>query len=111
MGRRVGLGVLFLVLGIGFLFQQLDIFHFSDLLSTWWPLIFIGIGLVQVGSSHSSKIPGIFFILLGFIFLSRELFDVNVFEYAWPLILIFIGFVFLFSKRHFRDKIDSEYVI
>lgn len=113
MGKRVGLGIVFLILGIGFLLQQLDVFYFKETLSTWWPLILIVIGLIQlVGSSHSSKLPGIFFILLGAIFLSRELFDIDLFTYIWPLFLIIIGLVFIFSRGHFqRDISDSNNVI
>jgi len=113
MGRRIGIGLLLVVLGSGFLVQQLDVFHFSDILSTWWPLILIIIGLMQMlNSRHSSTFPGIFLLLLGIIFLGREVYDINLFKHIWPLFLICIGLVFIFSKGHReRGKTDSKDVI
>lgn len=103
MRSRIIIGLLLIILGAGFLLDKLDILNFSDLLSDWWALIFVIIGLVQLFKrNRGSALPGLFFILLGVVLLGRKVADINVLEYFWPVLIIVIGFLFIFRKRKNR---------
>ena len=90
----VGTGLL--ILGLLFLFDQLDIIRIFDIwdLVLYWPLILIGVGLTRLGSKEPTDLAfmigmvglGSWFLLdnLGFI-------DVSPFEMFWPLVLIVVG--------------------
>lgn len=109
MSNRVWIGIIFLVFGVGFFLQQANVLDFSSVLSIWWPLILIIIGVVQlVSRTHTSSISGLLFILVGGLFLANQLVDVNLVTYLWPLILVFIGFVFLFSRSTREKTVDTN---
>ncbi|MEN1968623.1 DUF5668 domain-containing protein [Lentibacillus sp. N15] len=110
MARKNWIGLFFLVFGFGFLMQQANILDFSHILSIWWPLIFIIIGVVQLfNRTYSTMISGFLFILIGGFFLVKQWVDINLTEYLWPLILIVIGFVFIFSRvNHKKTPVDSK---
>ena len=46
-GRHI-IGAILILLGTGFLLDQLDIWDFSGLLGTWWPTAIILIGVIQL---------------------------------------------------------------
>src|SRR5699024_7822330 len=100
MSGRVWLGLLFLLFGLGFLMHQADILDFKQVLSTWWPLIVIIIGIVQlVNRTYSSPVTGWLFILVGALFLANQWVAMNLAAFIWPLLLIFIGLVIIFTKK------------
>ncbi|MBO1002446.1 LiaI-LiaF-like domain-containing protein [Pseudogracilibacillus auburnensis] len=112
MSSRIWLGILFLTLGLGFLLQQAGILQFTTVLSTWWPLILIIIGIIQLlNRTQGSSISGFFFIIVGGLFLANQWFDVNIATYIWPIILIFIGFVFIFARVNQEKSIDSSQAV
>lgn len=106
MAGRFWLGALFLVLGVGFFMHQADILDFTEVLFTWWPLVLMMIGIVQlINRTYSSAISGLMFILVGGLFLANQLFDLNITAFIWPIILIFIGLVFIFTRfKHDTTK-------
>lgn len=104
MSGRIWLGVLFLLFGFGFLLHQADIIDLSQLLSNWWPLILIIIGVVQlINRKHSSASSGLLFLLIGLLFLLNQWLDLDLIAYIWPLIFIIIGIVIIFARVK-RDK-------
>lgn len=114
MSGRIWLGVLFLVAGFGFLLHQADIIDMLLLLSNWWPLILIVIGLVQlINRKHDSASSGLLFLLIGLLFLMNQWLDLDLTVYIWPLILIIIGVVIIFTKvkreksSHTADDLDT----
>lgn len=117
MRSRVIIGLLLIILGTGYLLEKLDILNFSNLLSDWWPLLLVVIGLVQFFKrQRGSLLPGLFFILLGIVLLGRKVADVNVLEYFWPLLIIIIGLLFIFKKRKtrrfdWRRKVESKNIL
>ena len=48
MNKRSLWGALLILIGVGFLCETLGVFDFSYALKTWWPLIFIAIGIIQL---------------------------------------------------------------
>lgn len=99
MSGRVWLGLVFLLFGLGFLLHQAQIIDLSQLLSNWWPLILIIIGVIQlINRKHSSIVSGLLFLLIGLLFLINQWLDFNLTDYIWPLIFIIIGLTFIFTR-------------
>lgn len=108
MVNKNWIGIFLIIIGLGFLLQQLDVFGFEDLLSMWWPVILIIIGIIQlISNPRSASLSGMIFILLGAIFLGNQFVEVNLFTYLWPLFLILIGFIFVFSRKT-QEKITHS---
>ncbi|WP_087973862.1 LiaF transmembrane domain-containing protein [Oceanobacillus rekensis] len=99
MSGRVWLGLFFLLFGSGFLLHQADIIDLGQLLSAWWPLLLIIIGIIQlINRTHSTAFPGFVFLLIGVFFFVNQWFDLNLLSYLWPLIFIFIGIFIIFTR-------------
>lgn len=109
MSGRFWVGLLFLVLGLGFLLQQANVLDFSNVLSTWWPLIFIIIGIIQfINRNTISLVSSFLFIIVGSLLLINQWVAFNLTDYIWPLILIFIGLVFIFLRVNREKAVDSN---
>ncbi|WP_068676757.1 LiaF domain-containing protein [Oceanobacillus sp. Castelsardo] len=99
MSGRIWVGLFFLMFGFGFLLHQADIINMSQVLSTWWPFIFIIIGIIQLTNrSYASTVSGFLFLLIGIIFLANQWYDLNLIFYLWPLVFIFIGLVIILTR-------------
>lgn len=84
-------GLAILIVGILFLLNSLDVIQFGDLISDWWPLILIVIGLINL--KDGLKTQGVILAGLGSIFLLANLEVIHwgsVWDF-WPLILIWMG--------------------
>lgn len=106
MSGRVWLGLLFLLFGVSFFLHQADIIDSWQLLSAWWPLLFIIVGIIQlINRTNSSVISGFVFLLVGIFFFVNQWFDMNWIPYLWPLIFIFVGIVIIFTRvKHERTS-------
>jgi predicted membrane protein len=118
MKSKFYLGIIFILIGIGAIFGQLGFWDFSDILSIWWPIILICIGVSKLGRKSVSKTSGIILVVLGALFQLRELdiLTVSLARFFWPAIVIAIGVSMLlprtltkenfeFSKREVDDDI------
>lgn len=98
-------GVIFLVLGLVLLSQQLGLFIPNWVTS--WPMVLIIIGLIS-GRKHQFRNPGSYFlILIGGIFLLDKMFEsVDLHDFAWPVVIIGVGLYLIVGKRrpHFRER-------
>ncbi len=107
MNKRSIYGIL--VLAVGFIalagslgFVEID----RGLWTTFWPVILIAVGLVNlIEDPHNIVFAGIM-TLLGTVFLLRnlgfEMFErFNFWEVFWPVIIIFVGLQLLTSKKIF----------
>lgn len=109
MRGRSLIGFLLLLFGIGFLLQQTGVIDFENLLSSWWPIILMLIGIIQLSHRrHSSAVSGMLFIVIGGLLLISQFVDYNVWEYIWPLILIIVGVSFLLSRSSNRKSTNDE---
>ncbi|MGO1468815.1 MAG: LiaF transmembrane domain-containing protein [Tissierella sp.] len=115
MKDRSIFGIILVLLGIGFLLEQFDIISFNNIISSYWPIILIVIGVVGLLKKGSSKIGNAILLILGILFQVRNLglIDINLFKLFWPIILIIIGVNIIFSKNKvsnnedFRDSSDG----
>lgn len=109
MPGKYWIGLLFLIFGLGFLLQQVELLHFTSILAGWWPVIVIIIGIIQIiNRKHSSILPGLLFILVGGLFLANQWVSENLLIYLWPLLLIFIGLTFIFSRSSVKKNVDTN---
>ena len=53
-GRNV-LGLLLILLSLGFLLDQVDVLNLGDVLGTWWPLILVAVGISLLVRSRGSE--------------------------------------------------------
>lgn len=56
-----------------------------------------------MNKTHPSAVSGLLFILVGGLFLVNLWVDANLVVYLWPLLFIFIGLTFIFSRVN-REK-------
>lgn len=94
------LGIIFILIGIGVLFQQLGLFDLGNLISMWWPLILIGAGISELSKKTVSKTSGITLVVIGALFQLRKLdiIKVSLVRFFLPAIIIAIGVSMLVPK-------------
>jgi predicted membrane protein len=94
---RIFWGIFLILIGVLFLLDRMGRFDFDlgYLISHYWPVIFIAIGLsIWLSSGFHDFVSGLFFVAFGTVFLLIRLgvLEHHVWHYLWPgLILIFIG--------------------
>ncbi len=118
MTGKIIVGIILIVLGLGFLMDNFYIIDFGDYLSTYWPSALIIIGIINLFDKKSSKMSNIILILIGGIFqLNRlGLLKYDFWDVFWPILLIIIGLSFIFSRRpsvkiYPSNKVNSENTI
>ncbi len=109
------IGLIIVVIGLSLLFSQLGLesifgFSFTYLFSLLWPLI-----LVVIGSSiwlSGKNSAGLIISAIGLFFLVNTLFDVNIWNLFFPILLITLGFLILFkgSVKSTADKSSEDFV-
>lgn len=112
MRGRYFVGIILILLGAGFLADQLGYVEFGQLLGTYWPLILILAGLLGLMESRSSKVGNLILLAFGIILqLNRlDMIGGDIFRYFFPAILIIIGLNIIFSKgtKVHSGKVDKE---
>lgn len=93
-------GIILVLLGLGFLLDQFNVISFNNIISTYWPIILIIIGVMGLLDKKSSKTVNVLMIVLGLLFQVRnlDLIDINIYKIFWPLVLIFFGIKTIFAK-------------
>lgn len=112
MKSRSIFGIFLIILGIGFFMGQFEIWNFSDVIHTWWPVLIMLLGLFKISTDRNSIFFGIFLFLIGALLQAHNL-DMlpwGFWNSLWPLMLILFGF-WLISGRHKKSesgKVKSE---
>jgi predicted membrane protein len=94
LSGRIFWGLVLILLGVLFLLDQMGRADFGDIVSRWWPLILVAIGLWQLISSNFQELAGgLFMIALGAIFLlaKLEVLGKSLWHYVWPALIIGLG--------------------
>ncbi len=108
---RIFWGLLLIVIGALFLFDQMGRLDFGYLISRYWPVIFIVIGIsILISNNFRNAGAGIFFIIFGafFLLMRMRIFDRNLWHYFWPLLVIGIGLWILIKPIRSSIKSKSE---
>lgn len=98
MSGRFIIGLILILLGAGFLVDRLGYWDFGLILSSYWPLILIFLGLMKMFRRHI--ISGGIILLIGLWFQLRNLnlIPENIWVFFWPVILILVGIWFLVPR-------------
>jgi hypothetical protein len=97
---RVFWGLFLILMGVLFLLDQLGKLDFGSIVSRYWPLFLILIGLWQLVTNNFRNVGGpLFLILVGVIFqLGRlEILGRIAWHYVWPLLIILVGLWIVFG--------------
>lgn len=94
-------GIILVLLGIGFLLEQFNIISFNNIISLYWPIILIVIGVVGFLNKRSSRVFNMLLVIFGVLFQAQniDLINVNIYKLFWPIILIIIGISIIFTKN------------
>jgi len=100
MSGRTIFGTLLIVIGAGFLLGQMGVWDFGSILGTWWPLILIFIGVVQLISRSAPLIGAVIVIVVGVVFqgLTLGIFPGNSWALVWSALLVIAGLWLLFAR-------------
>lgn len=104
--RTLGVGILIIIVGLGFLFRQMNIFSYGlENIVFSWQMLLILIGVFILGFGEN-KTFGFILLAVGGFFLLPEIFDFpyNFRNTFWPVLLILVGLFVLFNSGVFRKK-------
>lgn len=114
MKPRYIAGLILILFGLGFLFDQFDIVGFSDVIGSWWPIIIVLIGVYYLSDGRHRLFHGSFMLILGLSLLASTLHVLpgGFWGTFWPLMIIFFGLWLLTSKFSHSNKknVDTEYL-
>jgi len=108
---RIFWGLVLIAVGALILFRRFDWWDIGHLFATWWPSIFILIGVsMLIGNGFRRATGALFFIIFGALFQLYELdlLDFDVWEYVWPIGLIILGLWLILRpalRSHRREAI------
>jgi predicted membrane protein len=111
MSGRTIFGTLLIVIGAGFLLGQMGVWDFGSIFGTWWPLILIFIGAVQLIGRSAPLIGAAILVVVGLIFqgLNLGIFPGNTWALVWSALLIVAGLWLLFARGfHAPEDASSE---
>lgn len=112
MGGRYFFGLILILLGVGFLLDQTGYIQFRDVISMYWPVIIILVGLSGLFDRKSSKLGNLIVIAIGVLLQLRNFgyITIDVFQLFFPVVLILIGINIIFSKgvKKHKDPVEPE---
>lgn len=115
-GKQV-FGIILVLLGAGFLLDQIGLINFGNVINLYWPMILILIAVVGLFNKRSSKTGNLIVLLLGVMLQvnNLDILDVNLFKLVVPILLIILGLKVLFSKgidfeKNVVIEVDSQNV-
>jgi predicted membrane protein len=89
--RPVLAGMVLVTLGVILLLDELGSLDAGDLLSTWWPLVVIAAGVVQLTVQPRSTLGGVLLVGVGSVLLLWRLEVVDDLSLLWPALLLTLG--------------------
>lgn len=105
MDRRVGIGLLLILIGTFLLLQNLDVLYIPDILYSW-PMILVLIGVFNAASGNWKG--GLLFLGVGVFFLLNGYFHLN-FRDLWPVFLILLGLMFFIRSKNRSGEIRDNF--
>lgn len=87
------IGIVIILLGLGFLAQELDLPNANRFLDLWWPSIIIAIGLLMWNGNRRMWFGPFVVVLVGAVML-LDRFDVlttSAWNLFWPIVIIVVG--------------------
>ncbi|MFS8530583.1 LiaF transmembrane domain-containing protein [Sphaerobacter thermophilus] len=105
---RALIGLLLVLLGALLLIQTLGGPDVGQIISDWWPLAIIAIGLAQLAASRHTRVAPAILIAVGLVFLASTtgLVPGSIWSLFWPLVLIAIGLFVILRRSPRRASVD-----
>ena len=100
LGGRYFIGLILILLGVGFLLDQTGYIQIGDIINMYWPVIIILIGLSGLLDRKSSKLVNLIVLVIGVLLQLRKFgyITIDVFQLFFPVVLILVGINIIFSK-------------
>jgi predicted membrane protein len=98
---RIFVGFFLVLIGVGFLLDQLGLNFLGVNVFNFWPLIFFVIGIPML--VRRNIFGGILFLTVGTAFLLANFFGYSIFAIIWPVVIIVIGFSIVFRPKRFSN--------
>ena len=101
ISSRTILGALVIVIGVALLLSSLNIWNFGEIVSIWWPLTVIVMGIIIFINDRSAYLWALLIVAIGVVwqFNRLEIIDVSIWSLFWPLFIILIGVSLLMSRK------------
>ncbi len=99
---RVFAGLLIIVIGVIFLLGSLDKINVWDLVSDYWPLILVAVGVWHILSHNFRQVgTGLILIAIGSVFMLIEwgVIGTSFWSVFWPVLIIAVGLWILLRPR------------
>jgi predicted membrane protein len=99
---RIFAGLLIIVIGVIFLLGSLDKIDVGDLISDYWPMILIAVGLWHLLAHNFRQVgTGLILITVGSVFMLIEwgVLGTNFWSVFWPILIIAVGLWILLKPR------------
>ncbi len=103
---RIFWGLFLVIIGLLFFLEQLGYLDIGRIISTYWPAIFILIGLsIFIGNGFKRSNEAMFLIIFGtFLLLIKfHIIDRHIWRYIWPVLLMALG-LWIMLKPRSRSK-------
>ncbi len=112
MNQRRTFGIIIVLIGGLFLLNSLDIgFDLWDIIGTWWPVVIIAIGALNLIGNGGIRMSGVLIIGVGVYFLLDQLnlirFDFS--DILFPAIVIGVG-VFMLMPKAGKQPVGNDYI-
>jgi predicted membrane protein len=98
-----------IAVGLGLSAEAMGWWNFGALFSTWWPLIVIAYGLLELLSPNRERLIPVLIIGAGMIFLGNRLgyWNISLWQLIWPVIMIVVGISWLLQASR-APRVISE---
>lgn len=104
--------IILIILGIGWLLDNLDVWNFWPVLGDWWPAFIILAGALSIRNNPRNPTgPAIVMLIgLGLLLQTVDAISFNVFTIFWPILIIVIGLLILLRRNRTIEGTDSDTV-
>lgn len=102
--RKGWLGVGIILVGVVWLLNVMGVVMPAWLFS--WPMLLVTLGVFSGLASGFRNMASFVFIFVGLVFIARNYFlpDIPLDHYVWPVVLIFVGILFLVKRHNWEER-------
>lgn len=109
-GTKIVIGLLLILFGSILFLDRAGMWDYLNfdiwsVVSTFWPLILIAIGIRLI--VYRNTVAGTLITVVGGMIFLSNIFDRNFFSFLWPVLIISLGLSIIFKKDE-EDSLDSK---